>query len=147
MTTTETVPGSDLAARVEQLIHEGTVRRITIEHDGQTIAEFPVAMGVAGALEHVDVVRRYETERRLRVRLEALHQASLAIASAHTPAQILQRLVDLARELIGARYAALGVLSPQGAIDDFYTAGISPEERARIGPLPQGHGLLGMTLS
>jgi signal transduction histidine kinase len=93
-------------------------------------------------LEH-----RYEMERRLRAQLEALHQAALAIASARTPAQILQRLVDLARDLIGARYAALGVLSPQGAIDDFYTAGISAEERARLGPLPQGHGLLGVTLS
>jgi signal transduction histidine kinase len=149
MTTTETVLGSELAARVEQLIHEGTVRHITIEHDGHTIAAFPMARGVVDALEHVDLARRYETERRLRVRLEALHQASLAISSAHTPAQILQRLVDLARELIGARYAALGVLSPQGAIDDFYTAGISPEERVRMGmgPLPQGHGLLGVTLS
>jgi signal transduction histidine kinase len=147
MTTTETVRGGDLAARVEQLIHDGTVRHITIEHDGRTLAAFPMAMGVAGALEHVDLARRYETERRLRVRLEALHQAALAIASAHTPAQILQRLVDLARELLGARYAALGVLSPQGAIDDFYTAGISPEERAQIGPLPQGHGLLGATLT
>ena len=147
MTTAETVPGSERAARVEQLIHEGTDRHITIEHDGHTIAAVPRAMGVAGALEPVDLARRYETERRLRVRLEALHQALLAIASAHTPAQILQRLVELARELIGARYAALGVLSPQGAIDEFYTAGISPEERARIGPLPQGHGLLGVTLS
>jgi signal transduction histidine kinase len=147
MTTTETVPGSELAARVEQLIHEGTVRHITIEHDGHTLATFPMPMGVAGALEQVDLARRYETERRLRVRPEALHQASLAIASAHTPAQILPRLVDLARELIGARYAALGVLSPQGAIDDFYTAGISPEERAQMGPLPQGHGLLGVTLT
>jgi Domain of unknown function (DUF4342) len=53
MTTTETVPGSDLAARVEQLIHEGTIRHITIEHDGHTIAEFPMAMGLGGALEHV----------------------------------------------------------------------------------------------
>jgi hypothetical protein len=33
MTTTETVPGSELAARVEQLIHEGTVRLITIKHE------------------------------------------------------------------------------------------------------------------
>ena len=78
---------------------------------------------------------------------EALPQAALAIASAHTPAQILQRLVDVARGLIGARYAALGVLSPQGAIDQFYTAGLSDEERAQIGPRPQGHGLLGLTLT
>jgi signal transduction histidine kinase len=147
MTTTETLPGSDLAARVEHRLHEGTVRHITIEHDGHTLATFPMALGVAGAQEHIDLARRYETEHRLRVRLEALHQALLAISSTHTPAQILQRLVDLARELIGARYAALGILSPRGAIDDFYTAGISPEERARMGSLPQGHGLLGVTLS
>src|SRR5919201_4972668 len=138
---------SDLAARVEQLMYEGAVRHITIEHDGHTPAAFPMATGVAGAQEHVDLARRYEMERRLRVRLEALHQASLAIASAHTPAQILQRLVGLARELIAARYAALSVLSPQGAIDEFYMAGISPEERARLSPLPQGHGLLGVTLT
>ena len=50
MTTTETVPGSELAARVEQLIHEGTVRLITIKHEGHTIAAFPVAVGVVGAL-------------------------------------------------------------------------------------------------
>ena len=68
MTTTETVPGSELAARVEQLMHEGTVRHITIEHDGHTIAAFPMAMGVVGALGHVDLARRYETERRLRAR-------------------------------------------------------------------------------
>jgi signal transduction histidine kinase len=80
MTTTETVPGSDLAARVEQLIHEGTVRHITIEHDGHTLAAFPMAMGVAGALEQVDLARCYETERRLRVRLEAMHQASRRVA-------------------------------------------------------------------
>jgi DNA-binding NarL/FixJ family response regulator len=99
------------------------------------------------ARQHAGFMPCYETQCRLRAQLEALHRVALAVASAQTPTQILQRLVDLASELIGARYAALGVLRPQGAIDDFYTAGISDEERARIGPLPQGHGLLGVTLT
>ena len=99
------------------------------------------------ARQNAALARRYETEHRLRAQLEALHQAARAIASAQMPAQILQRLVDLARELIGTRYAALGVLSPQGAIDDLYTSGISEQERAQIGRLPQGHSLLGVTLT
>lgn len=99
------------------------------------------------AEQHGELERRYATERRLRAQLETLHQAALAIASTRTPATILQCLVDLARELIGARYAALGVLGEHGAIDGFYTSGITAEERARLGPPPQGHGLLSVLLS
>lgn len=99
------------------------------------------------ARQHVALEQQYSVERRLRAQLEALHQASLALASAGASDQILQRLVELARELIGARYAALGVLGPQGAVDGFYTAGLSQEERERLGPPPQRHGLLGVLLS
>ena len=57
---------------------------------------------------------------------------------------LLQRIVELAAELAGARYAALGVLSPDGElIDEFLTIGLSDAERDRIGPLPHGGGLLG----
>lgn len=99
------------------------------------------------AQQHAELSRRYETERRLRGQLEAVHQAALAIASTRTAPEILQRLVDLARDLIDARYAALGVLGPQGAIDGFYTAGIAAEQRAGLGAPPQGHGLLGVILT
>lgn len=99
------------------------------------------------ARQHADLEKSVAVERRLRGQLEALHQASLALASAGAADQVLQRLVELARDLIGARYAALGVLGPQGAIDGFYTSGITPEERARLGPPPQGHGLLGVLLT
>lgn len=99
------------------------------------------------ARQYAELKQRYATERRLRSQLEALHEASLAIVSTRTPEQILQRLVELARDLIGARYAALGVLGSQGSIDEFYTAGITEEERARLGAPPQGHGLLGVLLT
>ena len=57
---------------------------------------------------------------------------------------VLQRIVELAVDLTGARYGALGVLTPDGgAIEDFITVGITPERRAALGDPPTGHGLLG----
>lgn len=40
----------DLVEKLKQLIHEGNVRRIVVEHGGRTIAEFPVTAGVVGAV-------------------------------------------------------------------------------------------------
>jgi GAF domain-containing protein len=57
---------------------------------------------------------------------------------------LLQRLVETARSLLRARYAALGVFDTQGRVCQFFTAGLSAEERARIGALPVGKGLLGL---
>ena len=60
---------------------------------------------------------------------------------------ILQRVVEAATELAGARYGALGVLDPAGVqLDDFITVGIDDEARARIGELPKGHGVLGLII-
>ena len=57
---------------------------------------------------------------------------------------MLQRIVEIAVELTGARYGALGVLSPDGAsITSFITVGITDEERDALGDPPTGHGLLG----
>ncbi len=45
------VQGKDLAERVKELIHEGNVRRVVIkQEDGDTVAEFPLTVGVVGAL-------------------------------------------------------------------------------------------------
>jgi Domain of unknown function (DUF4342) len=41
--------GSQIIDAVKDLIHEGNVRRITIRHDGSTLAEFPLTLGVVGA--------------------------------------------------------------------------------------------------
>ena len=51
----------------------------------------------------------------------------------------------LAAELIGAHYAAIGVLAPDGRLmESFTTYGIDSELRASIGPPPRGHGILGL---
>jgi two-component system, NarL family, sensor histidine kinase DevS len=57
---------------------------------------------------------------------------------------VLAHVVESARELFSARYAALGVLNEERtALERFLTAGIGDETRARIGPLPMGRGVLG----
>ena len=73
----------------------------------------------------------------------AAYEAALAVASEVTPEGVLQRIVDTAREVVPAWYAALGVTDEQGQITQFVTSGITAEEWAMIGPLPEGHALLG----
>jgi signal transduction histidine kinase len=56
---------------------------------------------------------------------------------------LLRRIVEAARELVGARYAALGVISPAGGLAEFVHVGMPAGTVERIGHLPQGKGLLG----
>ena len=73
-----------------------------------------------------------------------LIDAGMALASELSLEPVLQRIVELAVELTGARYGALGVLGPDGAsITSFITVGITDDERAALGDPPTGHGLLG----
>lgn len=88
----------------------------------------------------------YEREHVPRTRLEALDDASKALAVDLSLARVLQRIVDNAARLVRARYGALGVVGDDGYLSDFITTGISAEERARIGRLPRGHGLLGVLI-
>jgi len=53
---------------------------------------------------------------------------------------------SLAASITGARYGALGVLGPAGTLTDFITTGITPEQRAAIGRLPVGKGILGVLI-
>jgi signal transduction histidine kinase len=75
--------------------------------------------------------------------LYALDRATRAIAGELDLGRVLQQIVDSVRNLVGARYAALGTFDSDGRIERFITSGISDELRRRIGPLPEGHGLLG----
>ncbi|MGE0544567.1 MAG: GAF domain-containing protein [Dehalococcoidia bacterium] len=79
-------------------------------------------------------------------RLDMIGRAAIEIAAERSLPSLLQRIVESACEVTGARYGALGVAGDHGEIVEFITNGISPEERARIGPPPKGHGLLGVIL-
>jgi signal transduction histidine kinase len=78
--------------------------------------------------------------------LAAMDEAIAAIASELSVDRVLQLIVDRVRELADAQYAALGIVGSQGEIEQFITSGITAEQRARIGPLPRGHGLLGLII-
>lgn len=93
------------------------------------------------------VIQRMQNRLELRNReLLALHEAALGIYGELALETVLQKVVDRARALVGARYGALSVIDDQNRIESFITSGISDEERARIGPPPVGHGVLGEVL-
>jgi signal transduction histidine kinase len=78
--------------------------------------------------------------------LRAVSDAVLAVASQLSVEEVLQRLVDSARELAGAKYAALGIPDGEGGFRRFLVAGMSDELIAQLGPLPRTHGMLGAML-
>ncbi|HJW83359.1 MAG TPA: GAF domain-containing sensor histidine kinase [Anaerolineae bacterium] len=90
--------------------------------------------------------REQADERKLRAQLQALNEASIAITSELGLDRVLKRIVDLARELAGARYGALGVPDGKGELEQFVVSGMTPEEAAQVGHPPRGAGLLGALL-
>ena len=81
-------------------------------------------------------------------RLRALVEAGIALASELSLDGLLQRLTELAAELTGARYAALGVIDASGSgLERFVTHGVDDDARAAIGDLPQGRGILGALIT
>ena len=69
--------------------------------------------------------------------LEAMNEAVLAIAAERSVERVLQRIVEVARELAGARYAALGIPDGEGGFAQFITTGMTEQEVAAMGPLPR----------
>jgi signal transduction histidine kinase len=78
--------------------------------------------------------------------LREMSDAVLAVASNLEIEQVLQRLVDVSRGLVHARYAALGIPNGDGGFAQFLTSGMDAELVERLGPLPETHGLLGAML-
>jgi GAF domain-containing protein len=79
--------------------------------------------------------------------LEAVSDALLGIAGDLRTDAVLARLVEAARGLSGARYAALGTPDDDGdGFSRWITAGLTDDEIDAIGPLPRTHGLLGAAL-
>jgi two-component system, NarL family, sensor histidine kinase DevS len=78
-----------------------------------------------------------------RDRRDLLLDAGLALSSERSLPAILQRIVELATRLTGARYGAIGVLGPDGGISQFVYTGITAQQHQAIGDLPVGKGILG----
>jgi signal transduction histidine kinase len=81
------------------------------------------------------------------VQLRRLLDVGRSLVSDLDLESVLQAVLEAARDLTGARYAALGVLSGRGdELERFLTLGIDGAVRARIGDLPRGHGVLGVLI-
>jgi signal transduction histidine kinase len=80
-------------------------------------------------------------------RLRSLLDAIAAVTGELSLDAVLQRLVEVAVELTGARYGALGVIDRSGShLERFLTTGIDAETHAAIGDLPRGRGILGVLI-
>lgn len=99
---------------------------------------------IARLQRHVGDLSRVAATRSAQLR--ALNEANLALSQERLVSSVLQRVVDLSRELVQARYAALSVVDEDGQFKTFLTSGIDQETRQAIGALPSGKGLLGLML-
>ncbi|MDT7610172.1 MAG: hypothetical protein QOG96_4675, partial [Pseudonocardiales bacterium] len=76
-------------------------------------------------------------------RLRGLLRANQMIIGDLALPVLLRRIVEAARDLVGARYVALGVIAADGHLAEFIHVGMPAEQVEQIGHLPQGKGLLG----
>lgn len=107
----------------------------------------PIKLPEAPKLE-IEMLLSQLTERTHEVmsteaRLRDLISASNTIVSDIDLSTVLTRIVEVARRLLGAEYAAMGVTAKDGHLSQFIHAGMTDEVVARIGHLPEGKGLLG----
>jgi signal transduction histidine kinase len=80
-------------------------------------------------------------------RLKQLEAATSALITEVSLEGVLQRVVQVSAQVIGARYAAIGVVGPDGKVlESFTTYGIDSALRDSIGPPPRGHGILGLVI-
>jgi signal transduction histidine kinase len=80
-------------------------------------------------------------------RLKRLVDVGRSLVTVLDPDAVLERLLEVARELTGARYAAIGVLDERREqLERFLTVGVDAETHRDIGDLPRGRGVLGILI-
>jgi signal transduction histidine kinase len=93
----------------------------------------------------VELLQRVEDVMNTQDQLRGLLDAVVGIGADLSLDSVLERIVRAACQLADAQYGALGVLGagPDRRLREFVTHGLTDEQRARIGDLPRGHGILG----
>jgi len=93
------------------------------------------------------ITMRFMPAREETNRLRALVETGIAINAELSLDAVLERIVEAAAHVTGARYAALGVIDPAGtALERFIAHGIDTDTHAAIGDLPRGRGILGILI-
>jgi signal transduction histidine kinase len=93
------------------------------------------------------LVDRAQGVRRAQGRLRALLRAIETVTGDLGLEAVLRNVVEAACDLAGAAYGALGVIGPDGNLEQFIHQGLDVETTSRIGDLPQGKGLLGALIT
>ena len=93
-----------------------------------------------------ELVDRAQEVLKTQGRLRSLLQANRVVVEELELEQVLRRIAEAAVALVDARYGALGVIAPDGHLEQFIHVGMAPEDADAIGHLPDGHGLLGAVI-
>ncbi len=135
----------------DELLIAGPLDRSAASYRGETLTDEQLRERISEAVKaaaHGLRLALEDPQLRLEVsrQMELLSNAIVAVSGELDLDIVLRRIVDLARNFSTARYAALGIPGPSGLLMTFITAGLTPDEEARIGDLPQGYGILGWLL-
>jgi signal transduction histidine kinase len=90
--------------------------------------------------------RMHQRVERQNRELLALHRAGLDLSGNLSLDTLLEKVVEQATQLLDARYGAVALFDDERRIQQFVTAGLTQAQRDRIGPPPEGQGLLGIAL-
>jgi signal transduction histidine kinase len=99
------------------------------------------------SVDKAGMVQGYDSDALDERRLRELIEVGRGLVAEHDPELIFNRLLEVACELTGARYGALGVLGEdRHELERFITRGIDEHTRRAIGSLPRGRGVLGLLI-
>lgn len=101
------------------------------------------AIAIENARLHGEIRGQARAAEERNRQLQFLHEVARAISAERDLDRLLQAIVTSATGLLGATYGALAVFDADGRIRQLFIEGLAPEERERIGRLPEGRGLLG----
>lgn len=90
-----------------------------------------------------ELIERAQQVLRTQGRLRSLVRANSLVVAKLDLAQVLRQIAEAAVELVDAQYGALGVVAPDGHLEQFIHVGMPDDDARAIGHLPEGHGLLG----
>jgi signal transduction histidine kinase len=94
-----------------------------------------------------EVQERLSAVARTQARVQDLLDAFLAVSTGLDLDTTLRQIIEAATHLVNARYGALGVLRREGGLGAFITVGVDDRQRAAMGHLPEGKGLLGQLIT
>lgn len=97
--------------------------------------------------QHAEMALGYDSGALDEPRLRELIDVGRSLVAELDPEAVFRQVLEVACELTGARYAALGVLDEERhLLERFITHGIDEEARRAIGRLPRGRGVLGLLI-